>query len=212
LHLTVTAFDAFGGLGTNSSEVVVRALGRTWADTVGCTLETVVLPTSYAPAESRLGALLRRAPVPDVLLMTGMDAGRRCIQVERSARNLDACPTPDNTGEIRTGGAIRPHGPGIYRSTLDPRALAEPLTEAGIPVSMSDDAGGFVCNHAFYVALAETERRGLPTRCGFLHLPRIEERPAAGRTAAAPGLSADDLVHAARLCLRAACRGAGRRR
>jgi pyroglutamyl-peptidase len=212
MHLTVTAFDAFGGLGTNSSEVVVRELGRTWADTVACTLETAVLPTSYALAEGRLRALLGRAPVPDVLLMTGMDAGRRCIQVERRARNLDACPTPDNTGEIRPGGAIRRQGPATHRSTIDPCALAGAVTGAGMPVSMSDDAGGFVCNHAFYVALAETDRLGLPTRCGFLHLPGIEERRAAVIAAAVPGLSAGDLVRAVRLCLQVACRDARPRR
>jgi pyroglutamyl-peptidase len=212
MHLTVTAFDAFGGLGRNSTEVVVGELGRTWADTVDCTLETVVLPTCYALAEARLRALLRRARVPDVLLMTGMDSGRRGIQVERLARNLNACPTPDNTGEIRAGGAIQPHGPGMYRSTIDPCALAGALAGAGLPVSMSDDAGGFVCNHAFYVALAEIDRRELPTRCGFLHLPGIEERQAAGTTAAVPRMSAGDLVPAVRLCLQVACSDAGQRR
>ena len=70
---------------------------------------------------------------------------------------------------------------------------------------MSDDAGGFVCNHAFYTALAEADRRRLPTRCGFLHLPRIEERQAApGSTAAPTGMSADDLVRAVRLCVHVA--------
>lgn len=211
MHLTVTAFDAFAGLRTNSTEVVVRQLGDTWAGTVDCTLEPVVLPTSYSLAEAWLRARLRRGRVPDVLLMLGMDTGQRCIQVERKARNIDACSTPDNTGEIRSGGVIRPHGPRIYPSTIDPWTLAGVLTEAGIPVSVSDDAGGYVCNHAFYVARAETDRWGRRTRCGFLHLPGIEEQQAtAGRTAPLPGMSADDLVRAVRLCLQVACSDVGR--
>jgi pyroglutamyl-peptidase len=44
--------------------------------------------------------------------------------------------------------------------------LVRALRRARIPAAVSHHAGTFLCNHVFYVALAETR-----VPCGFVHLP-----------------------------------------
>jgi len=198
MRIAVTGFDAFGGLPANSSEVAVLELARggsSWAPGV---LNTLVLPTVYRLADQSLRALLH-SDAPDLLLMTGMADSSQVVRIETCARNLDACPEPDNAGEVRLGDQVRRNGPEFYSASIDVRALHRGLRARAIPALISDDAGGFVCNHAFYVACHEIERAGLPTQCGFLHLPSI----------AADGWTASALAHALRVCISVLCPAEG---
>lgn len=201
MYVVVTAFNAFANLKTNSSEVAVRQLGRTYKDTMGSGLRTVVLPTAYRLVDENIRALLQ-PPVPDVLLMSGMSAGAREVRVESVARNYDACAARDNVGDVRRGDRIRVDGPEVYRSTIDPWAVWRALTTLGIPVVVSDDAGGFVCNHASYIAHDEIAQRRLATRCGFLHLPGLDARLSRRKELSARrSWSAQDLSLVLRMCL-----------
>jgi pyroglutamyl-peptidase len=203
MRITVTAFDAFGGLTWNSSEVAVVELARRgngWAPGV---LDTLVLPTAYGLADQSMREFLH-ADAPDLLLMTGMASNSEAVLIETRARNLDACPEPDNTGEVRFANKVRRDSPEFYSATIDVRALYRGLRACGIPVLISDDAGGFVCNHAFYVACHEIARAGLSTRCGFLHLPSIGENVREG-LAAAHGWTASALVRSLRVCIKVLC-------
>ena len=57
-------------------------------------------------------------------------------------------------------------------SYTDPISAA--LSAREIPHVFSDDAGGYVCNHTFFLRLATKSRRsGLAVPCGFIHVPRI---------------------------------------
>ncbi len=197
---TVTAFDAFGGLRTNSSEAAVRELARPGGGPGPSDLNTLVLPTTYHLVDHCVRALLQHN-VPDLLLMTGMASGTGAVLVETRARNLDACPAPDNAGEVRLADQLRPDGPEFYSATIDVRALYYSLRAHGIPALISDDAGGFVCNHAFYAARHEIELAGLPTRCGFLHLPSINEGVSPEGGAAAARWTTSALVRVLRVCI-----------
>ena len=170
MRITVTAFDAFGGLSFNSSEAMLRELAWIRDGIAPAELETLVLPTSYRMVNEPLRALLRPSP-PNVLLMTGMAMGVEAVHVETVARNLDACAAPDNTGDVRLNRPIRADGPDYYLATIDARAVCRALTAAGISAVLSSDAGGFVCNHAFYLARDQIAQGRLTTQCGFLHLP-----------------------------------------
>jgi pyroglutamyl-peptidase len=197
---TVTAFDTFGGSAANSSEVAVREFARLGGGSTPGHLNTLVLPTTYHLADHCVRALLQHK-APDLLLMMGMASGAGAVLVETRARNLDACPEPDNAGEVRLAEQLRPDGPEFYSATIDVGALYYGLRALGIPALISDDAGGFVCNHAFYVARHEIELAGLPTRCGFVHLPAIDEGAITDGVAATARWSTSALVRVLRVCI-----------
>lgn len=49
---------------------------------------------------------------------------------------------------------------------------------AGLPVTFSDHAGGFICNHLFYRARHWIDSQGLDVPMGFVHLPPLPEQVA----------------------------------
>ena len=207
MRITVTAFDAFGGLPSNSSEVAALELARGGSGWAPGVLDVLVLPTAYGQADQSLRGLLH-SNAPDLLLMTGMASGSQAVRIETRARNLDACPESDNAGELRLAHQVRRDGPEFHSAAIDVLALYRGLRARGIPAFLSDDAGGFVCNHAFYVACHEIERAGLPTQCGFLHLPSIGENVTEG-PGAAGSWTASALAHTLRVCISVLCLAEG---
>jgi pyroglutamyl-peptidase len=128
-----------------------------------------VLPVSYARAADALREAIR-VREPDVVVCFGLAESRETIGIERFAHNLDEAATTDNDAAPGSGGAIDPEGPVAYASTLDVDAIVEALREADIPVEPSRDAGGFLCNHVFYVLMRELRP---PQRGGFVHVPKL---------------------------------------
>ena len=110
---------------------------------------------------------------PDALVLLGRHEGES-IRLERVALNLDDAASADEDGERRIGAPILPAGPVGHWSTLPLDAFAAALASRALPFAWSHDAGGFLCNHAFYVARHWVERSGRPIPCGFVHLPPLE--------------------------------------
>ncbi len=167
--LLVTGFERFDVHRLNPSEEVVKALPA------GGDLRTSVLPVAFRRAAALLEALLEEAR-PRAVLMLGLHAGPE-IRLERLARNRDDADACDEDGERRPAAAISAAGPVTYPSTLPLDAFARALTDAGLPWTWSDDAGGFLCNHVFYRAREWVERLGLAIPCGFVHLPPFDALP-----------------------------------
>jgi pyroglutamyl-peptidase len=72
---------------------------------------------------------------------------------------------------------VVPGGPAAYFSSLPIKAMVAALREAGVPASVSQTAGTFVCNHVFYGLMHQL--RGRPgVRGGFMHLPLLPEQAA----------------------------------
>jgi pyroglutamyl-peptidase len=167
--ILVTGFEPFGEHRVNPSERVVRAL----AGEAG--IESAVLPVSFRRAAPELLRALDAAR-PDALLLLGAHSGDG-IRLERVALNLDDAESPDNDGETRSGRPILATGPVGYFSTLPLDAFAAALTARALPFAWSHDAGGFLCNHAFYLARDWAECSGRDVPCGFVHLPPPEALP-----------------------------------
>jgi pyroglutamyl-peptidase len=165
-RITVAGFERFGAHGANPSEQVVRAL----AGEPGLT--TAVLPVAYRRAASQLVATLESGR-PDALLLLGRYEGE-AIRLERVALNLDDAVSADEDGERRSGTPILPAGPVGHWSTLPLDAFAAALASRALPFTWSRDAGGFLCNHVFYLARHWVEQSGRRIPCGFVHLPPLE--------------------------------------
>lgn len=152
----VTGFEPFGGAEINTSQLAAEAVGG------------VVLPVSYARAPNALRAAVRAAD-PDVVVCFGQ-AERETISVELFAHNLDGAESEDNDGVVSSE-PIDPAGPVAYRSTLPVDEIVAALRAEEIPVERSRDAGGFLCNHVFYVLMRLIDEERPETRGGFVHVP-----------------------------------------
>ena len=95
---------------------------------------------------------------------------------------LSAPSIPETfVGSLAT--AVQLQGPTAYFSTLPIKAMVRNLRTEGIPASVSNTAGTFVCNHVFYALMHHlaqaTTKDGRPqareARGGFIHVPALPE-------------------------------------
>jgi pyroglutamyl-peptidase len=133
-----------------------------------------VLPVAYARAADVLRGAVRAAAA-ELVICFGQADGRPGISVERFAHNLDSADPVDNDG-VTSGAEIDAKGPVAYRSTLPVAAIVAALRADGIPAFESRDAGGFLCNHVFYVLMRTLEQERPETRGGFVHAPLLPEQ------------------------------------
>lgn len=172
MKILITGFEPFGEIEINPSQVIVEALAETATNDVASELVTVVLPTEYDHAGEEIRRLIRQR-TPDIVLCLGVSARRQGLHLERVALNLDDGELPDNAGELREGQPILDDAPPAYFSTLPLKALHTVLAERQVPVTISNHAGAYVCNHVYYLALHEIQQLGLDALCGFIHLPLV---------------------------------------
>jgi pyroglutamyl-peptidase len=118
------------------------------------------------------------------------------ICLERFALNVDDEELPDNSGRVLNGTPIVRGGPAAYESTLPLNRLLKVLRAKGIRANISNHAGTYVCNHAFYVARHESERLRPGMPCGFIHVPNL--RRGSSKTQA---MALDDMAEAVEVCL-----------
>jgi len=166
-RVLVTGFEPFDGSAVNPSQQLVDALDDDVAK--------ALLPVSYARAADELRRVIREAK-PDVVICFGQADGRTGISVERFAHNLDEASTTDNDAAPGSGTAIDPHGPLAYASTLPVDEIVAALHAKGIPAAPSRDAGGFLCNHVFYVLMQALGQDRPRARGGFVHVPLLPEQ------------------------------------
>lgn len=146
-----------------SGEVASRLDGRTLArrPVVG-----VQLPVTYKAVALAMPELLTRLK-PALVIALG--AGHPdAVRLEQYASRTATSDRPDNDGEVLCGVPVRAGGPDRLRAPIDATRLATLLDRPALPVRPSTDAGGFVCNAAFYALL---RARGPATAACFVHLP-----------------------------------------
>lgn len=179
MKILLTGFEPFGPVRVNPSEQIVRRIGRLVGEEArsrgAMELRVEVLPTDFVAADRRIRQLIREFR-PDAVLCLGVAPQRDKISLERFALNLDDDSLPDNAGRCRAGRRIAPNGPAAYWSTLPLERFRRQLERHGIPVSYSNHAGTYLCNHIFYVARHEIEKMGNGAPCGFVHVPPVRDR------------------------------------
>ena len=177
--ILVTGFEPFGGDKINPSAEIARALdGRVIA---GRRVVGAVLPCVFRASIAELKKLLR-AHRPGLVVCVGQAGGRADITPERVAVNVDDARIADNAGAQPIDRPIVRGGPAAYWSTLPIKAIVAALRQRGIPASVSQTAGTFVCNHVFY-GLMHARRRGSgrASRGGFIHVPLLPAQAKKGQ-------------------------------
>jgi pyroglutamyl-peptidase len=196
--LLLTGFEPFGSEVVNPSIRVAQALqGRRIG---GVQVVAVQLPCVFGRALEVLTAALDHS-APQLVLALGQAGGRVDLSLERVAINVDDARMADNAGAQPIDEPVQRDGPAAYFSTLPIKAMVAAVRAAGLPASISQSAGTFVCNHVFYGLMHRLQSRP-GVRGGFMHLPLLSEQ--AARRGGMASLPLDAMVDGVQVALKAA--------
>ena len=191
MKILVTAFDPFGGESINPALEAVKLM-KDHID--GAEIVKLEIPTVFRKSIDKVAEAILKED-PDVVLSIGQAGGRFEVTPERVAINVDDARIPDNEGNQPIDVPIYEDGAPAYFATLPVKAMVEAIKSAGLPSSLSNSAGTFVCNHIMYGVLYQIEKMGKNIRAGFIHVPFIPEQ-VARRPAPAPCMSMVDIAKA----------------
>ncbi|XP_059656133.1 uncharacterized protein LOC132303075 [Cornus florida] len=187
----VTGFKKFQGVAENPTETIVSNLknfvekrGLPIGLTLGsCTvLETAgdgALPLLYKIMESGISKENNSSNEQIVWLHLGVNSGALKFAIERQAMNEATFRCPDELGwqpqqlpiVLADGGTSR-----TRETSCSTESILQFLKKKGYDVTISDDAGRFVCNYVYYHSLRFAEQKGHKSL--FVHVPlfsRIDE-------------------------------------
>ena len=198
MKVLLTAFDPFGGESINPAFEAVRLL----PDTIeGATIVKLEVPTIFREALDVLDEALERER-PDIAIAVGQAGGRFDVTPERVAINVDDARIADNAGNQPVDEPIYPDGPNAYFATLPIKAMVAAIREAGLPASVSNSAGTFVCNHLMYGLLYAADKKYSGMRGGFIHVPFLPAQVVTKPNQ--PSMSLDNIVTALTVAVAAA--------
>ena len=172
MKLLLTAFDPFGGESLNPALEAVKKV----ADKIGeIEITKLEVPTVFYKSIAKVKAEMD-ALRPDVVFCIGQAGGRFEVTPERVAINIDDARIADNEGNQPLSIPIFEDGAPAYFSTLPIKAMTQAIRDVGLPSSVSNTAGTFVCNHLMYGVLYHINKSYPNMRGGFMHVPYIPEQ------------------------------------
>ncbi|MGF3142133.1 pyroglutamyl-peptidase I [Facklamia sp. P13064] len=172
MKILVTGFDPFGGEDVNPAIEAVRMLPD---EIAGAEIIKLEIPTVF----HKSAEVVREKALevkPDVILNIGQAGGRAELTPERVAINQDDARIPDNEGNQPIDVSIQKDGEPAYFASLPVKAMVEAIRKAGLPASISNTAGTFVCNHIMYQSLYFAAKEMPNTKAGFMHIPFMTQQ------------------------------------
>lgn len=172
LKILVTGFDPFGGEKINPA---IESVKRLPDEIAGAEVIKLEIPTVIGKSVDKIREKIEEVK-PDVVLSVGQAGGRPDITVERVGINCDDCRIKDNEGNQPIDEKVAEDGPAAYFATLPIKAIVKHIQDGGIPASVSNTAGTFICNHVLY-GVAHIKATKYPNmKTGFIHIPFLPEQ------------------------------------
>jgi pyroglutamyl-peptidase len=165
--ILVTGFEPFGGDKTNGSWEAVKHLQG--AHLGNATVVVAELPVVWSKAGDQLHELILKYH-PQAVVAFGQ-AGAEPVRIETIAHNVRQ-HYKDNAGAMPPTDVISASAPQTLDTALDVPAIQKSLQAAKIPVVISKDAGGYLCNETFYRLENDPAAQGIPR--GFVHVPPLD--------------------------------------
>lgn len=172
MRILVTGFDPFGGEPINPAIETVKRLPDTIA---GAEIIKLEIPTVCHKSLKVIDEAIAKYN-PDAVLSIGQAGGRPDITVERVGINVDDCRIPDNEGNQIIDEPVYADGPDAYFVTVPIKAMVQSIQNQGIPASVSNTAGTFVCNHVTYGVCHLIATKYPGKRSGFIHIPFLPQQ------------------------------------
>ena len=191
--ILVTGFGPFPGAPFNPTGPLVERLARLRRPALAdIKIVPHIFATSYAAVDRELPRLIAEHK-PRALLMFGLSTRTKSLRIETRARNALAL-LPDVSGMSLRRNSINPGGPASLALPAQTRPLLMAARSARVPVTLSRDAGRYLCNYLCW-RVAEASGKDSGTRMAtFVHVPAISRavRPLAKNHR----LTLDDLMRA----------------
>lgn len=197
MKILITGFDPFGGENINPALEAVKKLPST---ILGQEVIKIEIPTVFRKSLEKIEEYIQKYN-PDVVISVGQAGGRFGITPERVAINMDDARIKDNEGNQPIDISIFEDGENAYFSNLPIKAMVKEMNDNGIPASVSNTAGTFVCNHVMYGILYLIDKKYPNIRGGFIHVPYIPSQVIAKPNM--PSMSIDDIAKGLELSIKA---------
>ena len=167
----ITGFGPFPGAPVNPTTALVARLARS-RRFGSARIVSHVFATRYSAADADLARLIDEHR-PDIVVLFGLAARRRHVSIETRARNRISLWFPDAGGATARRAAIEAGGPPERRGRAPMPRLLTAARAARVEAKLSRDAGRYVCNYAYWHALAAAETAGGPRAVVFVHVPKL---------------------------------------
>ncbi len=172
MKVLITGFDPFGGEKINPAWEAVKGIKNIIE---GAKIIKLEIPTVFNKSIEKVKEAMELEK-PDIVLCIGQAGGRYDITIERVAINVDDARIEDNEKNQPIDIPVFEDGENAYFSNLPIKAMVEEIKGQGIPASISNSAGTFVCNHIMYGVLYHINKTYKNMRGGFIHVPFINEQ------------------------------------
>jgi pyroglutamyl-peptidase len=200
--ILLTGFAPFDGETSNPSWEAVKCLDnflvRDAQNNIDYHTKVAQLSCEFHTSIDELSTLIQQHQA-EIVVCIGQAGGRVDFSIERVAINVDDARIPDNKGNQPIDQAIIENGPVAYFSSLPIKAIVKSLKEKGIPATVSQTAGTYVCNHVFYGLMHYSNKLTYLKQAGFIHIPYLPEQ--ACKHANMPSMELDRMVNGLKLIL-----------
>ena len=197
MKILLTAFEPFGGDTVNPAQEAVALVQN---EIAGAQIIKIDVPVVFGKAIETVRSAMEKEQ-PDAVLCIGQAGGRIGLTPERVAINIDDGRIPDNEGNQPIDRPIFADGAPAYFSTLPVKAMVAEIKAAGLPASLSNTAGTYVCNHLMYGVLYHIAKTWPTMQGGFLHVPILHDQVL--NRPITPSLSMADIVAGIEAALKA---------
>ena len=167
MKVLITGFDPFGGESVNPALEAVKALPDTIA---GAEIIKLEIPTVFRKSLEKIEENIIKHS-PDIVISIGQAGGRFGVTPERVAINIDDARIEDNEKNQPIDITIFEDGETAYFTNLPIKAMVKEMQDGGIPASVSNTAGTFVCNHVMYGIMYMIDKKYPNIKGGFIHVP-----------------------------------------
>lgn len=172
MKILVTGFDS---LGEDRINPALEAVKRLPDNIAGAKIIKLEIPTKFNISAEVVKEAIENYK-PDYVLNVGQAGGRFAITPERVAINLDDGRIADNAGYQPLNQTIQSDGATAYFTQLPIKAMTKAIREVGLPATVSNSAGTFVCNHIFYQVQYQRAKFFPDIKAGFIHIPYLPEQ------------------------------------
>ena len=190
MKVLITGFDPFGGEKINPAYEAVKGLED---DINGVEIVKREIPTVFKKSIIELEKEIEEEK-PDIVICVGQAGGRYDITIERVAINIDDARIKDNEGNEPIDENIFEDGENAYFASIPIKSMVQGIRDVGVPASISNSAGTFVCNHIMYGLLYLIDKKYPNIRGGFIHVPFLPEQVIDKRNTAS--MSIEDITRA----------------
>ena len=153
MKVLISAFKPFNDFKNNYSMEVLQ-----YVEDVDKTVLDVVYDESYYELVNKYNL-----NDYDLIIAMGEARSRNEVTLETQAVNISSCSLKDNKGMLKQNEAIMNGKDEILQTKVD-------LTKIKDIVSLSYDAGKFVCNNIYFHLLSEYPNKSL-----FIHIPNCND-------------------------------------